>query len=563
MLEQLRIRSLGVIDDATLPLARGFTVITGETGTGKTMLLTGIGLVCGHRADALRIRHGDDRAEVEALVHLDPIPEAIAAAVEQSGGRMDDGDLVLSRSVAREGRSRAHVGGRLVPVSALGDLTDHLIAIHGQADQRRLLQPSLQRDMLDRFDAVAITPVREEYQRLHARVLDLQAQIEALRQDAEGLRLEAADLQATLAEVDALAPEPGEDVRLEQQISRLDHIEQLRNAAAGAHAVLSGGADGGDDGAVLTALTGARRLLESAAAHDAQIAPWAAAVAEQQVVLAELATDLARYIEDLDADPAALALAHQRRAALAGLLRRHGPRVDDLLAWADAARERLALIGDTDASLPRLEVQCAEAEAERTRAGDRLRQVRADAAARLAAAVNAELADLAMGAMRVVMEVRTATPHAVGADDVMVGLSSGAGDPVPLARGASGGELSRLMLAFEVVMAEKYPVPTLVFDEVDAGVGGRAAVEVGRRLARVAHSSQVIVVTHLPQVAAFADHHIVVQPGGDDTVRAAHVRVLDAEQRVSEVARMLAGLGESESALAHARELLERAASER
>lgn len=560
MLEQLRIRSLGVIDDATLPLSAGFTVITGETGAGKTMLLTGIGLVCGQRADALRIRHGDDRAEVEALMHLTTVPEPVARIVEEAGGQIDEGDLVLARTVAREGRSRAHVGGRIVPVTVLSDLSDHLVAIHGQADQRRLLQPALQRDMLDRFDADLITPIRERYQAVHAQVLHLHAQIAALRENADAVHREAEALRESLADIDELRPEPGEDDRLDQQISRLGHVEQLRAAAASAHALLSG--DVGDD-AVVAMLSNVRRQLDAVAAHDPQIAAWAATVAEAQVVLVELATDLARYVDDLDADPAALAHAQARRAALAGVLRRHGPTVDDLVAWADAARERLSLIGDLDTTLPQWQAQLQQAEQERTDVGAELLAARAAAGERLVAAVNAELAELAMGGMRVDIQVRPAAPHALGTDEVVVGLHNGTGEPIPLARGASGGELSRVMLAFEVVMASRYPVPTIVFDEVDAGVGGRAAVEVGRRLARVAQSCQVIVVTHLPQVAAFADAHVVVEPGTGADVRAAAVRRLADDDRAGEIARMLAGLGESESALAHARELLDLGGAER
>ncbi|MFN8159130.1 MAG: DNA repair protein RecN [Candidatus Nanopelagicales bacterium] len=574
MIEEIRIRGLGVIDDAVLEPHRGLTVVTGETGAGKTMVLTGLALLLGGRADAAVVR--GDRAEVEGRVTS--APAAVVDRVLDAGGDLDDGSLVLARTVAAEGRSRAFLGGRSVPVSVLAELADDLVAVHGQSDQQRLLAPSRQRGALDRYagDAVAVplAAYRERYDRLRE-VERLVAEISThVRERAQ----EADLLRHGLGEVEAVAPEPGEAESLAAEAERLTHAEGLREAAARAHEALRAE---GDDADALGLLAAARRLLEAEREHDAALGGYADRLADAIAGLDDLASELASYADRVEADPARLEVVQERRAALANLTRKYGATVDEVLAWAERSSARLLELDGDDERLVALEDERRTLRAELGRLAAEVSAARRAAGERFGAAVTAELTALAMPHAEVSVAVRSAEardglevaspdgPRTVafgpsGTDEVEILLVPHAGAPArPIAKGASGGELSRVMLAVEVVLAGSDPVATLVFDEVDAGVGGKAAVEVGRRLARLARSSQVLVVTHLPQVAAFADRQVVVEKSDDGRVTASQLRAVDDEERVRELARMLAGLEGSEHAAAHAQELLDLGAAER
>ncbi len=565
MIEELRIRSLGVIDESVLELGPGLSVITGETGAGKTMLVTALGLLLGGRADSGAVRTGARTARVEGRFRAD---DALREAVEDLGGEPDDDDTVLfARQVSAEGRSRAFAGGASVPAGSLSDLTDSLVAVHGQSDQHRLLRPEAQRDALDRFAGPAVaTPMHgyaEGYRRLRALERELDEVVRSARERAR----EADLLRHGLDEIESVGPAPGEDQQMAAEEQRLGFADTLRTAAEQAREVLSAD-DGGAD--ALGAMAAARRALDGVREHDPQVAGLADRLAEASYLLSDLAADVASYASGLESDPARLAAVSERRAALTALTRKYGEDIDEVLAWSTASARRLLELDDTDDRITRLRAERDELRSELGVLASAISAARHDAARRLGEQVTGELSLLAMPHARAsVALARHDDPDGIevdgrelrfgpdGVDDVELLLAANVGaDPRPLAKGASGGELSRVMLALEVVLAATSPVPTFVFDEVDAGVGGKAAVEVGRRLAMLARSAQVVVVTHLPQVAAFADRHVVVHKSSDGLVTTSGLQVLDDETRVRELSRMLAGMEESETALAHAEELL-------
>jgi DNA repair protein RecN (Recombination protein N) len=594
MLEEVRITGLGVIDDAVLELSPGFTVVTGETGAGKTMVVTGLGLLFGGRADPARVRPGAQRAVVEGRLTID-VDGKVARQVDEAGGELDDDGaaLVISRSVSAEGRSRAHAGGRSVPVSLLTYLADDLVAVHGQSDQQQLLRAGRQREALDSYAGAELAVVLADYQQAYQRHRAARAELTELTEQARERTAEAEGLRQALNEIEAADPAPDEDVQLRAEEERLGNAEALRAAATAAHEALLGDPSAGAyERPDATALVGgARQELEAVRQHDVALAGLADRLSEASYLLADVAGELASYTEALDADPARLAAVQERRAALGRLVRTYGPRavaglaawpaasdapedapavepggdLATVLAWTKPAATRLLeLEGDDDRITGLAEEEAGLAERV-TGLAAQLSALRQDAAERFSGDVTAELTALAMPHASLVAVVRPLDepgPH--GADDVEIRLAAHPGaPPLPLNKGASGGELSRVMLAIEVVFAGADPVPTFVFDEVDAGVGGKAAVEIGRRLARLARLAQVIVVTHLPQVAAFADNHLVVMKSNDGLVTSSGVSRLDQPGRVRELSRMLAGLEDSEFGRAHAEELLELAARER
>ncbi len=602
MLEEVRITGLGVIDDAVLELSRGFTVVTGETGAGKTMVVTGLGLLFGGRADPARVRPGVDRATVEGRLRTDPGGH-VARQVEEAGGELDEGGaLIVSRSVSAEGRSRAFAGGRSVPVGLLSYLADDLVAVHGQADQRQLLKTGRQREALDRYAGPELAVVLSEYQRLYQRHREVRDQLGEITTKTRERAMEADALRFGLGEIERLGPTEGEDDDLRAEEDRLAHAEALQVAATTAHEALFGdpaSAVGGPDAVALLGM--ARQALDAVSQHDAALAELAGRLSEAAYVISDAATELASYAQSVETDPTRLAAVQERRAELTRLIRKYGgswaesglpvggpapprtnagrapaePRrmeeahrsgtVAAVLDWAKQAAARLTELDSDDDHVEHLTGEEAELAGQLAALGGRLTELRAKAAEKFATDVTAELTALAMPHAQLKVAVRPLDELGpCGADEVEIRLAAHPGAPaLPLHKGASGGELSRVMLAIEVVFAGADPVPTFVFDEVDAGVGGKAAVEVGRRLARLARLSQVIVVTHLPQVAAFADNHLMVEKSGGGLVTSSGVTRLDQQSRIRELSRMLAGLEDSELGQAHAEELLHLAAEER
>ena len=577
MLEEIRIGSLGVIESSTLELGPGLTVITGETGAGKTMIVTALGLLLGGRADSGAVRSGAKTARVEGVVKVGDLA-TFAEAVEEAGGEVEDDRVVLARNVSCEGRSRAFVGGASVPVSALAEVAEPLVAVHGQSDQHRLLQQRAQRDALDRFGGEKTAALVAAYSELFRRLEATERELEEVVATARDRAREADLLRFGLGEIEAVAPVPGEDDALAAEESRLGFADTLRTAAEQAREALSSEQDAPD---ALATTSAARTLLDGVREHDAEAGELADRLAEITYLLSDVAADVASYAARVDIDPARLAAVSERRAALTALTRKYGDTVDEVLAWAEQSAKRLLDLDGTDERIEQLRAEQQRLRGELAEAADALSRARQSSAKTLAEQVSEELTLLAMPHARLTIQVvqhevdaadaeraGTRGPLRVGKrwvrfapsgiDEVEFLLAANTGsDPRPLNKGASGGELSRVMLALEVALAGTSPVPTFVFDEVDAGVGGTAAVEVGRRLAQLAKDAQVLVVTHLPQVAAYADRHVVVEKSHDGTVTSSGLTVLDPDQRERELSRMLAGLTESDTALAHARELLE------
>jgi DNA repair protein RecN (Recombination protein N) len=547
--ERLSLRDLGVIQSAELELAEGFTVITGETGAGKTMVVTALGLLRGNRADPGLVRHGADQARIEASIGVRPGDGAIAA-VEEAGGRIDDDVVILGRILSAQGRSRAVAGGATVPAGLLTEVTDELVAVHGQSDQHRLLRAAEQRAALDRY-----TPA-------YARWRAVERTLDELRTHAQERARELDVLRFGLDEIAAVEPVAGEDEALRSEEGRLAHAESLARAADESHRLLVGDTD---LSAARTLVADASGALQEASGHDPSLDALTERVLEIGILIDDVGAELGTYVDGVALDPERLAALQERRAELAGLQRKYGPTLDDVLTWADKSAARLAELGNDDESIAALEAEQAELVPEIRRLAGDMSRLRTQAATRLGELVDGELAQLSMPSARLEVAVTTrddAVPGPHGLDDVELLFAANSGSGLrPLHKGASGGELSRLMLALEVVLADRTTVPTLVFDEVDAGIGGKAAVEVGRRLARLAEHAQVIAVTHLPQVAAFAHHHFVVSKDDDGNVTSSSVTLVQESGRVDELARMLAGQEDSAAAQAHARELLELARS--
>jgi DNA repair protein RecN (Recombination protein N) len=572
-LTELHIRGLGAIDDATLEFGPGLTVVTGETGAGKTMVVTGLTLLFGGRADPGRVR-ANGRAGVEGRLVLPAGSPVWERAAEAGAEPDDDGSLILARTVSAEGRSRAHLGGRSVPVGLVAELAEGLLAVHGQTDQLRLSRPAEQRRALDRYAGPAHLELLERYREAYRQWRELTADLDRRRTRARELAQAAEVLRHGLEEIDAVAPEAGEDEALDTQAKRLGDADALRAAADEARAALVGDVTGDlGGGDFLRDATAALAVAERALAgsDDPTLILLAQDLADAVAVVSDVSVQLAGYVADLDADPARLAEVLDRRAAITALVRKYadpGQGVAGVLAWAEDARHRLAELDVSDEALETLTAARDAARAEVAELGERLSAARRAAADGFAAEVGRELAGLAMKSARVSFSIETDAdaPGPDGLDEVALLLAAHPGAPArPVHRGASGGELSRVMLAIEVVFAGADPVPVMVFDEVDAGVGGQAAGEIGRRLARLARDHQVVVVTHLAQVAAFADTHLVVDKSPDTGagVTATDIRAVEGEDRVRELARMLSGLVDSDTGQAHARELLAVAAAAR
>ncbi len=554
----MRLRDLGVIAEATLPMGPGFTAITGETGAGKTMVVTGLGLLLGQRADFSAVRAGAAQASVDG-VWIVPEVGAVSARVREAGGDVEplgDGraELLVGRTISSEGRSRATVGGRSAPAGVLADLADELVVVHGQSDQLRLRSAAAQRGALDRFGGAAVQGALEAYRTGYERWRTIDTELSALIADRDVRAEEAAQLRTALGEIEQAAPVRGEDAELNVRAERLANAEELRIAAATAHEALSGEGDGPDAG---TLIAGARRALERGSERDPALAELSDQTADLAYRIADLAGSLAVYLADLDeSGPHELAAVEDRRAVLGTLIRAHGS-LDAAIDLLESGSARLSELDDDGERIERLTAERGDAASALDEAAAVLTAARTAAAAELGEAVTAEIRALAMPDARLTVAVTPGNATTSGRDDISLLLAPHPGaDPRPVARSASGGELSRVMLAIEVVLAGADPVPTFVFDEVDAGIGGAAAIEVGRRLARLAEASQVIAVTHLAQVAAFATNHLSVVKASDGAVTASDVRRLEGAEREAEMARLLSGMPDSDAALSHARELL-------
>lgn len=572
MLTEITIDNLGVIPHSAVEFSPGLNVLTGETGAGKTMVVTGLRLLTGGRADASKVRTGAAQATVEGAfsTHLlsDVARDALTTITEDAGAQPDEnGEYLVARSVKASGRSRAHLGGRTVPAATLAEFTSHLLTIHGQNDQLRLLAPAEQLAALDAFDP-AIAPLkeryRESYSKWRAATKDLRERTEKRRELAQ----EVDRLQFAVDEIDGIDPQDGEDTDLVATINRLQDVDALRESAQGALVAIDGAESVGEYNSGAESADPASTLIGQAAstlqqASDGHLRELGSQLADVAAVLTDVSGELGMFLSDLPSDPDELERLLQRQQELKSLTRKYAPDIAGVLAWRDKAVKRLASIDTSAEAIEELRKRVATSEKEMTTAAKALTKERTAAARKLEEAVTEELRGLAMPKARVTVSVDKQEFDRNGADSVELRLApNDALEPQPLASSASGGELSRVMLALEVILSSQQGGATLVFDEVDAGVGGRAAVEIGRRLARLARNNQVIVVTHLPQVAAYATTHLHVSKNVSDESVTSGVDVLEGDARIEELARMLAGMDDSETGRAHANELMERAQAE-
>ncbi|MGL4832108.1 MAG: DNA repair protein RecN [Propionibacteriaceae bacterium] len=562
VLTELSIRNLGVIDGAVLTPAAGLTVVTGETGAGKTMVVSGLGLVSGAKADASLIRHGAQRAIIEArFTGLNASQHDIVIA---SGGELEEGELLAARHLVGN-RSRAFLGGAGTTNAVLADLVGELVTLHGQSEQIRLGTAERQREVLDRAGGPELLALLEHYHELWSARQQAAAELATLTADAQARARELDLVTFGLHEIEAVDPQPGEDLALAAEAQRLHAADDLRGAATVALAALAGDDDAVTEQPGALGLVGqAKKVLANSCEHDLQLAELATRMTDLSYALGDIAADLSGYLADLDADPARLEAIAARRAALQHLTRKYGTSIDEVLAWAEQAAQRAATLSGSDERIATLRQQLDALNLELRHTAQQLTTHRQEAAKRLEKAVVTELKALALphARLRFSMEqLAELGPH--GAETISLQFSANPGSALgPLAKVASGGELSRVRLGLEVVLAEHDPGQTFIFDEVDAGVGGATATEIGRRLAALATRAQVICVTHLAQVAAFADAHYVVAKASDGQVTTSGIRLVEGAQREEELARMMGG-STSAQGLAYAHELLRDAAAAR
>lgn len=551
MLNELRICNLGVISEALVEFSPGLTALTGETGAGKTMIVAGLGHLLGARADAGAVRHGTERAIVEGRWQ---VGATALSQVEELGGETDGDELLTVRHINTSGRSRAFVGGVQTPVGLLAEMVGEWATIHGQSEQIRLGSPERQREVLD---AYAQPAELGRYQQDYAEYRRICAELEQLRDEAQARAREIDVLRYGLDEIAEIDPQPGEDVELEREAHRLQSADDLRLLGLSAQVALSGGEDAYTEPGAVGLIGQTRKAAEQLAALDPTAQELSQRVNELSYLTNDLAADFSSYVTDLPSDPLRLESVTERRATLATLTRKYGHDVAEVLAWAEQSAQRLRTLEGSDERIADLTAQLEDLDRRLDQSAKNIRADRIAAAERLTEEIRGELAALAMPHARLSFEISPTQRHAHGADRVELLFAANPGSkPAPLAKVASGGELSRIRLALEVVLAAGTDSHTFVFDEVDAGVGGGVGLEIGRRLKRLAEHTQVIVVTHLAQVAAFADRHLVVTKSSDGEVTSSDVVPVEGETRAAELARMMAGLGESSAALDHAHDLL-------
>lgn len=563
-LEEISIRNLGIIDSSSLELSKGLNVLTGETGAGKTMILTALSLLLGSKSDSALVRHGSERLVASATFS---IPESLRATIEDRGGFIEDGSIILSRTVNNDGKSKATASGTTVTASALSEITEPLIAIHGQSANSQIVKSARQRELLDLFAGVPLHQKLTIYLEIFQQYNELKAKLKSLLSHASERDSQIASLEALTQQWSSLKPVRDEYAAIEDQIRKLASVEDLRVAAAGALQAL-----GDEDSGALTVLGTVRKFLENAKEKDPALDEISSSIAESFFLIDDAHGSLASYLASLEADPKRLDFLNDRKATIASFVKKWGGAgsVDEEMALiairVKNAKETIADLSGGQERISAIEKELSDIKAQLLVAAQEVSSERVKAAKNLSALVTKEISALSMPHTIFHADVLTVDYTGAlkesdftttGCDEVTMSIQGHRDAPkVGLGKGASGGEMSRIMLALEVVIAASAPVGTYIFDEVDAGVGGKAAIEVGRRLHALSQHAQVIVVTHLPQVAAWADRHFVVAKDSDGQIVASGVTELTDQGRVGEIARMLAGLDESLSAQEHASELL-------
>jgi DNA repair protein RecN (Recombination protein N) len=554
MLTELRIRNFAIIEQVTLPLAEGFNVLSGETGAGKSIIVEALGLLLGERASADLIRSGAEKATVEGVFDVTNV-KGIVELADERGIEVEDDTLVLKREIATNGRGRAWINGATVTATVLAEIGRQLVNLHGQHDAQTLLDGESQRRILDAFGGAE--PQAAMVRATYAELSGVRREIASLTSRRAEAEKRADYLRHVAKEIEDARLSPGEDTKLEDEARVLENADELRTLASSLSELLSG-----EDTSVLSQLGAAQRPLTSIERIDPSAARMQELFDAGFYALQELARSVEDYAGSVDLDPARLDDVRQRRDRLFGLLKKYGPALDSVIEAGRSARSELDLIDTAQFDLANLTARDADARRRLSAEAEKLSDMRLSAAKKLAKAVDALLPPLGMpdGLFSVSLVARDEST-AEGAEDVEFRVALNVGhDDRPLARVASGGELSRVMLALKTILARVDHVPTLIFDEVDAGIGGRVGLQVGDTLRRVAKEHQVFAISHLPQIAARAHHHIVVAKGAKGGVTTADITVLEGTSRVNEIARMLGGDPSSKVSRAHARELLETAA---
>ncbi len=558
-LEEITIRGLGVIDSATFEVGRGLTVLTGETGAGKTMVLTALSLILGAKSDSDLVRQGEERTTVTGRFALS---DQLLARVIDDGADVDDHEVIITRTVSAQGKSRILLGGVPSTTHQISDLADELIEIHAQSSTARLTKPQVQREMLDSFADIA--PLLAEYQEVFQRYGQLVARIKELRALLSKRDQEIANVTEFIEAFSAVNPLPGEPDKIENEISKLGSVELLHSEISRALILMED-----EETSIFNLMQEARKSLELIRGKDLKLDGIVDRYLDVLFNAQDVAGDLASYVTNLEADPVRFEFLQQRKSAINSLLKKHGVGSDRQLAYegllvrANEAQAKLDDLSGGDDRLAEMEKELRGLFAHLQKCARSLSSARRDASLTFSNSVTAEIAFLSMPHARIQVECVSndgeefSDYSVTGLDEVKILFSAHSGGQLlPLSKVASGGEMSRVMLALEVVLAEKSPVGTYIFDEVDAGVGGKAAVEVGRRLAKLSASAQVIVVTHLAQVAVWAENHLVVRKNESGMVTQSDIQSVSGAERESEIARMLSGQEESQTAREHAAELL-------
>lgn len=555
MLTELRIRNFAIIDAVTLPLERGLNVLSGETGAGKSIIVGALGLLLGERGSADLVRPGAERASVEGVFELDGRGDLISI-IDERGIDAEDGTVVLKREIAATGRGRAWINGTPVTATILADVGRALVNLHGQHEAQTLLDDGSQRQILDAYAGAATTV--SEVASIHAELATIRRSIDEIGRRRAAAEKRADYLRHVASEIEDAKLVPGEDVALEDEARILENADELRTLAESVATYLSD-----DEEGALARLAGAHRALGQITRIDSNAARLQELYDTGFYALEELARAAEEYAGSVELDPERLSNVRARRDLMFRLSKKYGGTLADVIAAAHEARAELDLLDSAEFDVAQLRRQAEDAEQRLRATAQQLTQLRTRAAAAISDAVSAVLPDLGMesGRFTVALVPRNEIGPE-GAEDVEFRVALNVGyEPRPLARVASGGELSRVMLALKTVLANVDNVPTLVFDEVDAGIGGRVGLQVGDTMRRVAEEHQVFAISHLPQIAARAHHHIVVAKGAKGGVTTADITVLTPTARVAEIARMLGGDPESKASRAHARELLQAAAS--
>jgi DNA repair protein RecN (Recombination protein N) len=573
MITDLRIQNIGIIEEVTLEMSPGFTVLTGETGAGKTMILTAFQMVCGEKIDSNMIRTNEKNAIIEAFIKV-PADKEIKNRLEELDIEIEDDGMQLSRTISREVRGKIVLGSRSIPSSALEEIMSTSVTIHGQGDQIQLNKSSYQRQLLDQFCGVPHEKVLQDYLLEYQNYLALKKTLEDLLQNDKANNLRQIQLQEALQELSDAQLEVDEEITLNERINMINNSEDIFESLAEADNVFNGG-EINSENSIAAQIAKARKSLEISSGKSERLASLRDQVSSLEQDINALARDINRDLAALDRDPLVIEKLENRRALLKKILVKYGPSTRDALANIEKFKTEIALVQDIPAAIIKYKELIKVSLVKLSKTGQKIHDQRKKSSFEVSKAIETELKQLSMPNARFVIEISNTVADSglkievekksaqyqfdsYGVDQISFSFSANPGqDLKPLSKVASGGEMSRIMLAIELVFSKNVSPRTMIFDEVDAGIGGAAAIEVGKRLKSLAKQHQIVVVTHLPQVAAFADKHLKVEKSASGNVTTSSVSDLNTEQRVTEIARMMAGLQESSSALEHARELLE------